>query len=130
MHPDALVQLGGLMASAQKALKEILTPEHLYISRYGHAAGHAFHFHIIPVCGWVRQRFLGDPRYRILRNLTPPSASDGTGDKTDGRDSRSISGASFVKIRRRRRFPARRFTTSLKGQSIHVCAGRHPFTGR
>jgi diadenosine tetraphosphate (Ap4A) HIT family hydrolase len=84
MHPDALVQLGALMASAQKALKEILAPAHLYISRYGHAPGHALHFHIIPVCGWVRQRFLGDPRYRILRNLKPPAASAGAGDETDG----------------------------------------------
>ena len=82
MHPDALVQLGALMASGQKALNEILAPEHLYISRYGHAAGHALHFHIIPVCGWVRRGFLGDSRYRILRNLTPSAAS--AGDETDG----------------------------------------------
>jgi diadenosine tetraphosphate (Ap4A) HIT family hydrolase len=84
MDPDALMQLGVLMASAQKALNEILAPAHPYISRYGHTPGHALHFHIIPVCGWVRQRFLGDPRYRILRNLKPPAASAGAGDETDG----------------------------------------------
>jgi diadenosine tetraphosphate (Ap4A) HIT family hydrolase len=84
MHPDALVQLGALMASAQKALKEILAPAHLYISRYGHAPGHALHFHIIPVCAWVRQRFFGDPRYRILRNLTAAAASADAGGETDG----------------------------------------------
>jgi diadenosine tetraphosphate (Ap4A) HIT family hydrolase len=81
MHRDALAQLGTLMAQAQQALNAILAPEHLYISRYGHVAGHAFHFHIIPVRGWVRQRFLGDLRYRVLRNLAPPGEA---GDEPDG----------------------------------------------
>ena len=82
MHPDALTQLGTLLARAQQALNVILAPEHLYISRYGHTAGHTLHFHIIPVCGWVRQRFLGDPRYRVLRTLAPTATS--AGDETDG----------------------------------------------
>jgi diadenosine tetraphosphate (Ap4A) HIT family hydrolase len=50
MPPQALTQLGTLLAHAQKALNAILDPEHLYIGRYGHIAGHALHFHIIPVC--------------------------------------------------------------------------------
>jgi diadenosine tetraphosphate (Ap4A) HIT family hydrolase len=84
MCPDALAQLGTLLASAQRALNEVVAPEHLHISRYGHAAGHAFHFHIIPVSGWVRRRFLGDSRYRVLRSLAPPAASADAGDTTDG----------------------------------------------
>jgi diadenosine tetraphosphate (Ap4A) HIT family hydrolase len=81
MPPDALAQLGTLLARTQQALNAVLAPEHLYISRYGHAAGHTLHFHVIPVCEWVRQRFLGDPRYRVLRNLAQPATA---GDETDG----------------------------------------------
>ena len=68
--PEALAQLGTLLAAAQKALTTILKPEHLYIGRYGHSAGHALHFHLIPICGWVRQLFFDDPRYRVLRTLS------------------------------------------------------------
>jgi diadenosine tetraphosphate (Ap4A) HIT family hydrolase len=70
MRPEALAQLGILLANTQKALTEILKPEHLYIGRYGHTAGYPIHFHLIPICGWVRQRFLDDPRYRMLKNLS------------------------------------------------------------
>jgi diadenosine tetraphosphate (Ap4A) HIT family hydrolase len=83
MRPKALAQLGTLLADAQKALTTILEPEHLYVGRYGHAAGHAFHFHLIPICGWVKQSFFGDPRYRVLRNLSQNSATAGV-DETDG----------------------------------------------
>jgi len=58
--PEALAQFGTLLAGAQK---------HLYIGWFGHAAGHALHFHLIPICGWVRQLFFDDPRYAILKNL-------------------------------------------------------------
>jgi diadenosine tetraphosphate (Ap4A) HIT family hydrolase len=124
MHPDALMQLGALMASTQKALNEILAPAHLYISRYGHAPGHALHFHIIPVCGWVRQRFsaiLDTASCAISRRLrhrpTPTT-------KPTAQNSRSVSGANFVKIPHRRRFPGLRYTTSLKG-SKHSCPRRN-----
>jgi diadenosine tetraphosphate (Ap4A) HIT family hydrolase len=80
MPAEALAQLGTLLARAQKALNTILEPEHLYIGRYGHMAGHALHFHIIPVCSWVKQGFSGDPRYRVLRNFDQPSAAG----ETDG----------------------------------------------
>jgi len=81
--PEALAQLGTLLAAAQKALTTILKPEHLYIGRYGHSAGHALHFHLIPICGWVRQLFFDDPRYRVLRTLSHhPAALDA--DQTDG----------------------------------------------
>jgi diadenosine tetraphosphate (Ap4A) HIT family hydrolase len=48
MPAEALAELGVLLARAQNALNEGLQPEHLYIGRYGHMAGHALHFHIIP----------------------------------------------------------------------------------
>jgi len=76
---DALAELGMLLATVQQALRAVLNPEHLYIGRYGHSSGHAFHFHIIPICGWVRQRFFEDPRYRVLERLQYPPAGD-----TDG----------------------------------------------
>jgi diadenosine tetraphosphate (Ap4A) HIT family hydrolase len=81
LPPAALAELGTLLAKAQLALNEILNPEHLYIGRYGHTAGHALHFHIIPVCGWVKQAFFENPRYRVLRNLSRPSPAAA---ETDG----------------------------------------------
>jgi diadenosine tetraphosphate (Ap4A) HIT family hydrolase len=81
--PEALAQLGALLANAQKALTALLEPEHLYIGRYGHTAGHALHFHLIPICGWVRQLFFDDPRYRVLRNFSRHSGALDA-DKTDG----------------------------------------------
>jgi diadenosine tetraphosphate (Ap4A) HIT family hydrolase len=84
MRPEALAELGMLLARAQKALNDILAPRHLYIGRYGHIAGHSLHFHIIPVCEWVRQSFFGDPRYRVLQDLSRHSAVAGPIDETDG----------------------------------------------
>jgi diadenosine tetraphosphate (Ap4A) HIT family hydrolase len=83
LRPEALAQLGTLLANAQKALTTLLKPEHLYIGRYGHTAGHTFHFHLIPICGWVRQLFFDDPRYRVLGNLSHHSGAVDA-DKTDG----------------------------------------------
>jgi diadenosine tetraphosphate (Ap4A) HIT family hydrolase len=84
MPPGALIELGTLLAQAQKALDEILRPQHLYIGRYGHTLGHALHFHIIPICEWVRQSFFNDPRYRVLRNFDQPFEGADAADKTDG----------------------------------------------
>jgi diadenosine tetraphosphate (Ap4A) HIT family hydrolase len=84
MRPEALAELGILLAGAQKALNAILQPEHLNIGRYGHMAGHALHFHIIPVCGWVKQSFFGDPRYRVLQSFGQPSAGGDAANETDG----------------------------------------------
>jgi diadenosine tetraphosphate (Ap4A) HIT family hydrolase len=75
----ALTELGMLLAKLQQALQAILAPEHLYVGRYGHTSGHAFHFHISPICGWVKQRFFADPRYRVLLSLQHPPVGD-----TDG----------------------------------------------
>jgi diadenosine tetraphosphate (Ap4A) HIT family hydrolase len=80
LDPRALAELGKLLAKAQLALNAILNPEHLYIGRYGHMAGHALHFHVIPVCGWVKQSFFRDPRYRALQALSEHPAVD----ETDG----------------------------------------------
>jgi diadenosine tetraphosphate (Ap4A) HIT family hydrolase len=76
---SALAELGMLLAKLQQALQAVLDPEHLYVGRYGHTSGHAFHFHIIPICGWVKQRFFADPRYRALQGLQHSPAGD-----TDG----------------------------------------------
>jgi len=84
MRPEALAELGILLARGQKALNAILQPEHLYFGRYGHMAGHALHFHIIPICGWVKQSFFGDPRYRVLQSLYQPSDGGDAVGETDG----------------------------------------------
>jgi diadenosine tetraphosphate (Ap4A) HIT family hydrolase len=84
MPPQALAELGTLLARAQEALTATLKPEHLYIGRYGHAPGHALHFHIIPVCAWVKRRFFSDPRHRDLRTFYQPSDAGDAEDKTDG----------------------------------------------
>jgi diadenosine tetraphosphate (Ap4A) HIT family hydrolase len=82
LRPEALAQLGTLLANAQRALNTLLRPQHLYIGRYGHTAGHALHFHLIPICGWVRQLFFDDPRYRVLRTL-PHHSGALDADETD-----------------------------------------------
>jgi hypothetical protein len=59
------------------------------IGRYGHMAGHALHFHVIPVCSSVKRCFFGDPRHRNLRTFDqPPDAGDAE-DETDGADFRN-----------------------------------------
>jgi diadenosine tetraphosphate (Ap4A) HIT family hydrolase len=83
LRPEALTQLGTLLANAQRALNTLLKPQHLYIGRYGHTAGHAIHFHLIPICGWVRQLFFDDPRYRVLSTLSRHSRALDA-DETDG----------------------------------------------
>jgi diadenosine tetraphosphate (Ap4A) HIT family hydrolase len=67
MGAEALAELGVLLARAQSGLSAILKPEHLSIGRYGHVAGYPLHFHIMPICGWVKHRFFADPRYRSCR---------------------------------------------------------------
>jgi diadenosine tetraphosphate (Ap4A) HIT family hydrolase len=83
LRPEALAELGTLLANTQKALNTLLRPQHVHIGRYGHTAGYGIHFHLIPICGWVRQLFFDDPRYRVLRTLS--CDSDGLdADGTDG----------------------------------------------
>ena len=108
LSPRALAELGNLLAKAQLALNGILHPEHLYIGRYGHAAGHPIHFHIIPVCGWVKECFWSDTRYRVLQGLSGRSAVDETDgaeltlfiwrEFCEGRDPPAISGPSVDEV--------------------------------
>lgn len=80
MSERALSQLGPLLAKAQHALESVLEPHYVYVGRYGHTAGHALHFHIIPVCAWVLRGLFVDPRYRLLQSLqskTGPAQPDG-----------------------------------------------------
>jgi diadenosine tetraphosphate (Ap4A) HIT family hydrolase len=72
--PEALGELGGVMAAVQQAVQEILAPEQIHIARYGHMGGHSFHFHVIPVCAWLQHAFLADARYRVLDSFNTPDA--------------------------------------------------------
>jgi diadenosine tetraphosphate (Ap4A) HIT family hydrolase len=83
MASNSLNQLGFLLAQAQKALTQILSPRHLYVARYGHTAGHSFHFHLIPICEWLKQSFFADRRYRVLRDISRASGVGGN-HETDG----------------------------------------------
>ena len=65
----ALAELGPLLARLENDLRALLAPEHLYVGRYGHTAGHSWHFHLIPVCAWVKRLHENDPRYRAFDPL-------------------------------------------------------------
>ncbi len=79
--PDsALREIGPLLAASQAALKQDLGAPRVYIGRYGHISGLAFHFHIIPIYDWVEKLFWQDARYRILEHF-----AEGEGEtETDG----------------------------------------------
>lgn len=66
---QAQVELGSLMALTQHVLEDQLQPTRLYISRYGHDAGHSIHFHFIPIYCWVEALFWEDERYRLLESF-------------------------------------------------------------
>jgi diadenosine tetraphosphate (Ap4A) HIT family hydrolase len=72
LPPAALAELGPLLASVQQAISNLLKPDHLYVGRYGHTAGHSIHFHVIPICSWVKETFANDSRYRVLRSFYTP----------------------------------------------------------
>jgi diadenosine tetraphosphate (Ap4A) HIT family hydrolase len=77
---DALREIGPLLALSQAALKQELGAPRVYIGRYGHISGLAFHFHIIPVYHWVEKAFWQDARYRVLGQF-----AEGEGEtETDG----------------------------------------------
>lgn len=77
----ALHEFGELLARAQSILQTTLTPERIYVSRYGHSSGYPIHFHLIPVYVWVERLFREDPRYRLLETFANPQKAE-TG--TDG----------------------------------------------
>ena len=57
LSDDDLREIGPLLALSQAALKEELRVPRVYIGRYGHSSGLAFHFHIIPIYEWVEKLF-------------------------------------------------------------------------
>ncbi|MCE0521437.1 MAG: HIT family protein [Methylacidiphilales bacterium] len=73
---SALAELGLLLSSAQKALADLLHPEHIYVGRYGHQKGHSIHFHVIPIYSWVKEAFTADSRYGVLKSFYTPGASN------------------------------------------------------
>jgi diadenosine tetraphosphate (Ap4A) HIT family hydrolase len=77
---DTLADLGPLLARAQRALRQALNAQRVYIGRYGHTPGYSIHFHVIPIYDWVEELFWQDRRYRLLENF---AASPG-GPTTDG----------------------------------------------
>jgi diadenosine tetraphosphate (Ap4A) HIT family hydrolase len=76
----ALGELGPLLAAAQKALKQELHAQRVYIGRYGHSPGYSIHFHVIPIYDWVEELSWKDERYRLLGSF-----AEGQGETaTDG----------------------------------------------
>ncbi len=72
----ALHEFGELLARAQSILQATLTPERLYVSRYGHSPGYPIHFHLIPVYAWVEKLFWENPRYRLLETFANPEIAE------------------------------------------------------
>jgi diadenosine tetraphosphate (Ap4A) HIT family hydrolase len=67
--PDALIEMGPVLAKVTRIIEDHLHPEHLYVGRYGHMSGHNLHLHIIPVYDWVEEAFRNDSRYRVLKQF-------------------------------------------------------------
>ncbi len=77
--PDgALREIGPLLALSQATLKRELGAPRVYIGRYGHIPGLAFHFHVIPIYDWVEKLFWRDGRYRILGQFAEGEGETGT----------------------------------------------------
>lgn len=81
LGPEALAELGGLLAKTQQVLEHSLLPKRLYISRYGHEPGYPIHFHFIPVYQWVEDLFWRDARYRLLETF---ASAENALSSTDG----------------------------------------------
>lgn len=77
---EALTEMAVLTASIERALIQLVAPNYLYISRYGHGDNLAIHFHFIPVYQWVIDLFWQDERYRKLESFgidNPETLTDG-----------------------------------------------------
>lgn len=72
IHPNALMEMGPVLARVTRAIEDHLHPQYLYVSRYGHMADHNLHLHIIPVYKWMAEAFRKDARYRILQQFYTP----------------------------------------------------------
>lgn len=81
LSPEALAELGVLLAQTQQVIERQLSPKHLYIGRFGHEPGWPIHFHFIPVYQWVEDLFWKDPRYRQLQIF---AYAEGALSSTDG----------------------------------------------
>jgi len=75
ISPDALAEMGSVLAKVAGAMEKYLQPKHLYVGRYGHSKGHNLHLHLIPIYEWVVQAFSQDPRYRELQSFHTPGVS-------------------------------------------------------
>lgn len=76
LSPIAAMQLGLLLRDAVEIVEKMLSPKHVYVTRFGHSAGHTVHFHIIPVYRWVIEAFQKDSRYRVLETLYRPELAN------------------------------------------------------
>ncbi len=68
LSPEGLGEMGQVIADTVRILKDTFSPEHIYVSRYGHTPDCGWHFHVIPVYGWVKELYRNDPRYRVLED--------------------------------------------------------------
>lgn len=67
LAPQALADLGPLLARVQSAIETTLRPERVYVGRFGHSPGWPVHFHVVPVYAWLREALATDARYDHLR---------------------------------------------------------------
>ena len=125
----ALSELGEHLAKIQKIITELLSPPHFYVGRYGHMAGHAIHFHMIPVYDWVARTFDNDERYRVLRQFyTPGVYEDGSDSTFDGAEMNFAKAEILLKSTAPRfRRLSKRFEKESANQTLHSTewAGAH-----
>jgi len=88
LSPEALAELGGLLAACVHALETRLGATRVYCGRYGHEPDHTVHFHVLPVYAWTVERFLADELAPKLRSFhaSPPDAASPTLSDFDGAD--------------------------------------------
>lgn len=67
-----------MISKIDKALRNILHPQHIYIGKYGNTPGLANHFHFIPVSQWLIDLFWQDARYRVLSNFADNTLATST----------------------------------------------------
>ena len=80
LSPEALAELGGLLAACVHALETRLGATRVYCGRYGHEPDHTVHFHVLPVYAWTVERFLADelaPKLRAFHASPTLSEFDG-----------------------------------------------------
>ena len=82
LSPNALDSMGRIIALTTQTIKDTLSPEHVFVGRYGVSPGFSLHFHFVPVYGWVKRLFDKDNRYDILKSLYNPQF----GSTPDGAD--------------------------------------------